>query len=219
LPEALTFDRDPRFGGSWAGRDFPSALVRFLTCLGVEAQVTPPQRPDLNPFVERFHRTLEYECLQRYQPKNTSETQEVLERFRYTYNHERPNQAVTCGNLPPYQAFPALPALPLPPDVVDPDRWVDAVHNACFKRRVNANGVVQVDKHHYYVKRALKGRYVVLRVDATERQFVVELDGQPIKRIPIKGLQGEVLPFQAYLSLMQQEALSERRLWLRRALR
>jgi hypothetical protein len=48
LPERLTFDRDPRFVGSWSGRDFPSAVMRFLLCLGLDAQVCPPQRPDLN---------------------------------------------------------------------------------------------------------------------------------------------------------------------------
>lgn len=33
-PKQLTFDRDPRWVGSARGRDFPSALVRFLLCLG-----------------------------------------------------------------------------------------------------------------------------------------------------------------------------------------
>ena len=32
LPAMLTFDNDPRFVGSSSGRDFPSALVRFLLC-------------------------------------------------------------------------------------------------------------------------------------------------------------------------------------------
>jgi transcriptional regulator with XRE-family HTH domain len=53
-PHMLTFDNDPRFVGSPSGRDFPSALVRFLLCLGVEPNVIPPRRPDLNPHVERF---------------------------------------------------------------------------------------------------------------------------------------------------------------------
>jgi len=61
LPHMLTFDNDPRFVGSPSGRDFPSALVRFLLCLGVEPNVIPPRRPDLNPYVERFHRTLSQE--------------------------------------------------------------------------------------------------------------------------------------------------------------
>ena len=51
LPQMLTFDNDPRFVGSPAGRDFPSALVRFLFCLGVQPNVLPPHRPDLNDLV------------------------------------------------------------------------------------------------------------------------------------------------------------------------
>jgi hypothetical protein len=51
LPRMLTFDNDPRFVGSASGRDFPSALVRFLLCLGVQPNVIPPHRPDLNAFV------------------------------------------------------------------------------------------------------------------------------------------------------------------------
>ena len=60
-PAMLTFDNDPRFVGSPSGRDFPSALLRFLLCLGVEPNVIPPHRPDKNPYVERFHRTLSQE--------------------------------------------------------------------------------------------------------------------------------------------------------------
>jgi hypothetical protein len=46
LPQTLTFDNDPRFVGSALGRDFPSALVRFLWCVGVIPNVIPPHRPD-----------------------------------------------------------------------------------------------------------------------------------------------------------------------------
>ena len=56
-PEAITFDRDHRWVGSASGRDFPSAFQRFLWCLGIEPNVCPLQRPDLNAFVESYHRT------------------------------------------------------------------------------------------------------------------------------------------------------------------
>jgi len=46
LPTGLTFDNDPRFVGSPSSRDFPSALLRFLWCLGVQPHVIPPHRPD-----------------------------------------------------------------------------------------------------------------------------------------------------------------------------
>jgi hypothetical protein len=57
LPSMLTFDNDPRLVGSPTGRDFPSALIRFLWCLGVIPHVIPPHRPDKNAYVERFHRS------------------------------------------------------------------------------------------------------------------------------------------------------------------
>src|SRR2546429_652457 len=60
LPTMLTFDRDPRWVGSASGRDFPSAFVRFLLCLGILPNICPPHRPDKNCYVERLHRTYKY---------------------------------------------------------------------------------------------------------------------------------------------------------------
>lgn len=51
LPEVITFDRDPRFIGSWTTRDFPSAFMRFLMCLSIRVNICPPRRPDKNAFV------------------------------------------------------------------------------------------------------------------------------------------------------------------------
>jgi hypothetical protein len=59
LPAMLTFDRDPRWVGSASGRDFPSPFRRFLLCLGIQPNVCPPQRPDKNAYVERYHLALQ----------------------------------------------------------------------------------------------------------------------------------------------------------------
>ena len=50
-PRQIAFDRDPRFVGSSSSTDFPAASVRFLTCVGIQAEICPPQRPDKNGFV------------------------------------------------------------------------------------------------------------------------------------------------------------------------
>jgi hypothetical protein len=42
LPRGVTFDRDVRFVGSWTGKDFPTAWVRFWLCLGVYVTICPP---------------------------------------------------------------------------------------------------------------------------------------------------------------------------------
>ncbi len=64
LPQKIRFDRDSRLVGSWGMDDYPSAFLRFLLCLGIEPDPTPPRRPDLKPFVERSIRTIKYEFLQ-----------------------------------------------------------------------------------------------------------------------------------------------------------
>ena len=164
LPQSLTFDRDPRFVGSQQSRDFPSALLRFLLCIGIQPQVCPPQRPDKNAFVERFHRSLTAEVLQRERPADVEATRQCVERYRAHYNHERPNQARSCQNQPPSTAFPVLPVLPRLPEQVDPDRWLNAIDGKLYQRRVEPNGAVKVDKFHYYVQQKLRGQVVCSRL-------------------------------------------------------
>lgn len=212
-PRQITFDRDPRFIGSWTGQDFPSALVRFLLCLGIRPDVLPPRRPDKNGFVERFHRSLDAECLRIHQPVNLEQTESCTLAFRWHYNTERPNQARSCGNQPPLTAFPNLPSLPAVPDLIDPDRWLSSIHGKLYKRRVDHYGSVLVNNLRYYVGQKLRGRYVLLKVDANSQEFAVLLDGQCCKRLPIKGLYNEWLDFGQYLKFISQEALSEWQKW------
>lgn len=70
---------------------------------------------------------------------------------------------------------------------------------------------MQVDLQSYYIKQQLSGQHVVLFVNAQNRAFDVWLGGQCIKQVPIKGLQGETMPFEGYVDLMREEARSEAR--------
>jgi Integrase core domain len=158
LPGMLTFDNDPRFVGSPQGRDFPSALVRFLWCVGVVPNVIPPHRPDLNAYVERFHRSLGHECLQVHRPATLAEVAELTEAYLTHYNCERPNQARSCGNQPPRVACPACPTLPAVPATVDPDRWLWQVHQQAFARTIRINGKLSINREDYYVSRSLAGK-------------------------------------------------------------
>ena len=93
--------------------------------------------------------------------------------------------------------------------MVDPDAWLHFIDQQLFKRRGNASGVVKVDKQLYYIGRAHQGRYVVLKVDAQNKQFIVELAGQIIKTLPIKGLYHGQMPLGDYLKFIQAQAISE----------
>ena len=209
LPPMLTFDRDPRWVGSASGRDFPSAFVRFLLCLGIEPKVCPPHRPDKNCYVERFHRTYKEECLLVHRPGTLSQVREVTEAFMTHYNTERPHQGRSCGNVPPRVAFPILPTLPPVPAQVDPDRWLQHIHGQAFARTVRADGSVTVDEVRYYVNAKLAGQRINLVVDAPEQVFDLMQGVTRIKGVPIKGLYGKLLPFEEYVRLMRQEAHSE----------
>jgi hypothetical protein len=47
---------------------------------------------------------------------------------------------------------------------------------------------------------------VTLRIDASTREFVVEYREQVVKRVPIKGLIGQRLPWDAYLEQISRQA-------------
>jgi transposase InsO family protein len=211
VPPMLTFDRDPRFVGSSSTDDFPSALRRFLLCLGIRPHICPPQRPDRNGFVERFHRTLNTECLQVHRPGTLEQVREVTQRFRLHSNRERPHQGRSCGNQPPEVAFPTLPILPPLPSMVDPDRWLDSLHGQAFVRRVGSDGCVEVDHESYYLGRERAKQPVSVLVNAPDRLFDVYQGPQRLKRLPIKRLHGGLWPFERYVTLIAQEARSQER--------
>src|SRR4051794_32044247 len=54
--------------------------------------------------------------------------------YREHYNYQPPNQALSCGNRPPRVAFPALPARPSVPLLVDPDTWLETIDGRGYVR-------------------------------------------------------------------------------------
>lgn len=212
LPEALTCDRDPRWVGSPQGSDFPSAFLRLCACLGVSVQVCPAHHPQQNGFVERYNRTYGQECLQIEQPRTLEQAQEATAAFQQHYNHERPNQALSCGNRPPRVAFPTLPPLRTIPSLVDPDAWLQTIDGFHVLRTVNPSGSVRVDLHSYYVSRQLAGQRVSLRVNAATHCLDVFHQGQFKKAVPLKDLLRQRLAFPVYVQLMAAQARAEARL-------
>jgi transposase InsO family protein len=211
LPTMLTMDRDVRWVGSATQRDFPSALLQFLSCIGVQPNVLPPRHPELNCYVERYNKTYAQECLEIAHPTTLEEVRTVTQQFEQHYNHERPHQGRSCGNQPPAVAHPVLPSREALPEIVDPDRWLVALDGRWYPRLVKKDGRIQVDGLSYYVKADLAGHHIMLHLNAATRCFDVFLGDQFVKSLPIKGLCGEPMPLENYLDLMRERARSEER--------
>ena len=206
LPEKLRFDNDPRFVGSWLSDRYPSPLMRFLLCLGVEPDLVEPGKPQHKPFAERSVRTLKYECLCLDPPKDWLDAAGILDVYRHFYNQERANQSLACGNRPPYEAFPCLPRLQPVPDTVDPDTWLAHYDRHIFRRRVGRSGLISVGKQDYYVGYGHAGARVGVLLDAPKRVFRILHQGEVIGVKEIQGLVGRPMPFQDYLNHMFTEA-------------
>jgi Integrase core domain len=123
-------------------------------CLGVEPYICPPRRPAKNALVERFHRSLGEECLDKHQPTDLGQVREVTTAYHQHDNFERPNQAKPCGNRPPRVAFAEVPVRPAVPLWVDPDAWVLAVHGEHYARKVGPDGCIKLGDKRYYVRDA-----------------------------------------------------------------
>ena len=209
LPKRLRFDRDPRFVWSWSADSFPAPLVKLLHVLGVEPIICPPRRPDKKPYVERCVRTFKHEWLDRFSLATMADCYEALDAFPTYYNSQRIHMGRACNGRTPDEAFPRLPILPSLPEDVQPNRWLVAQHGRAFRRRIRANGTIQVDKQTYYIGTHLAKRSVLVHLDAQKQCLWVTLEGKALPNaLQLKDLYPEQLPLQDYLKLLQREAIS-----------
>jgi transposase InsO family protein len=212
VPRQITLDRDPRFVGSPQGSDFRSALLRFGSCLGIEMNVCDPHHPEENAYVERFHRTLNEECLRVECPTTQGQTQEALSTFEAFYNHKRPHQCSSLMDRPPASRLTEATPLPALPTAVDPLAWLRYEPQQVFCRRVDASGRIKLDLKHYYVGKAWHGQRITVHLNAAEGQLVLLAAGQILKVLPVSAWSTAPLPFAVYVQQIQEQARAEHRL-------
>ena len=89
---------------------------------------------------------------------------------------------------------------------MDPDAWLTHYDRQAFRHRVRSNGSVSVDSDRYYISRAYAAQLVLLRVDASAKQFEVWHDKTCLKRCAIRNLFHGKIAFEDYVELMIQVA-------------
>jgi len=206
VPKRLRFDRDPRLWGSWTRASYPSPFIRLLHALHVEPVVCPPHRPDKKPMVERCIGTLKREWLARFSPSTFADAHVLLDPFIPDYNQLRPHQGAACQNRIPDEAFPSLPTLPSLPEHVAPNPWLTVEDKRIYRRRVNAAGSIQVDRHPYYVGQAFAGALILVHLDAPQALFHISLNGDVVKVLDIKGLHPNEMTLLDYIEVLKTEA-------------
>jgi hypothetical protein len=209
VPRCITYDRDPRFVGSQATDGFPSAFTRYLLCVGCAVDILPPRRPDLKPFVERFQRTLQEECLDKPHPATSGEANTCLPPYGQWHNPDRPHQGKDLHDQPPQQRLAQAPVRPRLPEQVDPDTWLAFYDQRCYRRHVDSSGTIQLWKSSYYIGLAYTNQTVLVRLDAVQRQIHVEVGKTRITSLPLKGTAGQVLDYPDFLGRLCDEARSE----------
>lgn len=163
LPDTLLADNGSPWGCDWAHPYTP--LTVWLLRLGVGVSHGRPYHPQTQGKEERFHRTLETELLRTQQWRDLAHCQAAFDRWRESYNTERPHDALALA-VPASRYQSSLRAFPatLPPIVYPTGMAV------C---RVQQGGQLSVHGRTLRVQKAFAGYPVGLHPTETDGIFTV----------------------------------------------
>ena len=177
LPARMLMDN----GAPW-GTDAAHAhthLTVWLMRLGVAVSHGRPYHPQTQGKCERFHRTLKAELLQGRHFADIAACQRAFDRWRHTYNAERPHQALDLDTplsryTPSVRNFPeTLPAV----EYADCD----------LVRKVMDGGWVSFKGREFRVGKAFRGQYVALRPTRTDGVWGVWFMTYLIAQVDLRG--------------------------------
>lgn len=151
LPRAILCDN----GGPWGSpnsRCPVSSLGLWFWRLGIDVLHGRPWHPQTQGKLERFHRTLKSEVLNRPFWTSRQQCQRHFDRWRPLYNHKRPHEAL--GDNPPSSRYrPSQRSLPDSLPEVEYDHGVTT-------RRVSRSGALSFQNRFYFVGRAFTGHRI-----------------------------------------------------------
>lgn len=93
MPDRINVDNGSPWGNSRANTRFTD-LSLWLVKHGIKVSYSRPHHPQTNGKIERLHRTLKQEVITNQYYKDLLDVQSSFDRWRHTYNHERPHEAL-----------------------------------------------------------------------------------------------------------------------------
>lgn len=152
LPRAILTDSGPPFSASRAARRLSRLAVWWIK-LGIQPLLIQPGHPEQNGRHERMHRTLKAETA-RPPAASLEDQEEVFDRFRREYNHERPHEGI--GQRAPAELYARSPRR-------FPAHVPQVSYPGHFEvRRVHGNGDIHFRGHHFFVSGALSREWIGL---------------------------------------------------------
>jgi transposase InsO family protein len=177
LPEALLADNGPTWGSSRTHT--LTWLEAWLMRLGIRVVHGRPRHPQTQGKIERWHRTIAADVFQFAQFPDLEATQRAFDRFRSTYNTDRPHEALGM-QVPGERYLPSARPYPerLPEIEYSPDHTV---------YRVTGSGRISINQRQIFISEALRGLPVGVRPTSIEGVVVVRFCNQAIKRLDLRN--------------------------------
>lgn len=174
LPQALLTDNGAAFVGSASDLGLSFLRIRLYK-LGVKHYTGRPRHPQTQGKVERFHRTLKEDLLERIRFQDHLDAQHQIDRWVERYNHYRPHEALG-GKVPArcyqssdqrYSGFP---------DIIYP--------SGSLVCRVCGRGMIHFQGKEYFISKTLKYEAVRLLQKGT-RTYEIYFKDIYIRKIMI----------------------------------
>lgn len=182
LPDRILADNGPPWGAPRVASQQATRHSRFgvwLYRLGVSLSYSRPFHPQTLGKDERFHRTLDVELLRYERYPSLPALQAGFDRWRLTYNFERPHEALDM-QVPADRYQPSPRPFPerLPPIEYAPDDTVRKVHN---------NGRINFQGRLCKVGIAFRGLPVALRPTTTDGRWNVYFCSQQVITLDLRN--------------------------------
>jgi transposase InsO family protein len=162
-PERILVDNGSPWGDD--ANTHHTILTTWLMRLGIEVCHGRPYHPQTQGKVERFHRTLKEDLLERHAFITLEQTQSLFDQWRLLYNTVRPHDALELQ--PPASRYrPSNQAFvdPLPPVTYGPGEQT---------RKVDDSGKISFRNRRFHVGKAFRHQVVAIRETADAQHFAV----------------------------------------------
>lgn len=176
LPFRMTMDNGSPWGSSQKFQF--TTLSAWLMRLGIHVSYSRPRHPQTQGKLERFHRTLKTELLNRFYFDGLEQAQEGFDWWRKIYNEERPHAAIKLAvPIERYQSSPRLYPEKLPPIEYANDMIV---------RKVQKYGEINYKGRCFKVAYAFHGHPIGLKETLDDGIYDVYFCKQKVAKIDLR---------------------------------